>query len=151
MLALASSVLRFYQGGQKAHELKQLELLQCCCRNLKTSSVIQNGTSPCLHSFLGKQDQISSSTGRDLQSLKIACKCSRLSVSHRFITPSLEVHESASQGQRETIHSFILMTNPYPTAFARQESKGVKGRRGLCRERRKKARHAERTGLNPHP
>lgn len=29
--------------------------------------------------------------------------------------------------------------NPYSTAFAREESKGVKGRGGLRRERRKKA------------
>jgi len=31
------------------------------------------------------------------------------------------------------------MTNPCPTAFAREESKRVKGRRGLCRERKEKS------------
>lgn len=34
------------------------------------------------------------------------------------------------------MHSFIFMPNPYATAFAREEGKGVKRRRGLCRERR---------------
>lgn len=30
----------------------------------------------------------------------------------------------------------FFMPSPYPTAFAREEGKGVKHRRGLCRERR---------------
>lgn len=50
---------------------------------------------------------------------------------------------------KQTIPSFILMANPYLTAFAREESKGFKDRRGLCRGRRKEAQHIERTGLNP--
>lgn len=89
MLGLVWSVLKLYELTGSI-----------CSKATIGTQVLYNpgGTFPCLHSFLGKQDQVSSSAGRDLQSLKISCVWLSLP---QIYKPSLEVYEFASWVQRE--------------------------------------------------